>query len=251
MKSKKIIILVVSIVVLFLIIIGGYIGYKFYLVNKFESEVNYNSLSYLRSNDDINIMVRTSLDDTYSTYNNLNFVLPDNFEKINIENNNQDIYQTDRYYLNYENENRYDASISISTYENIYDGIMNDDMVVFGESFKNADYASILEREEIYNNQELFEEIFDEYGEKVNIFDSSDEIKFNYLAHNIYNILIGDYNIKLIDGDLDGYMYLHNNKIYEVHILKGNQSFVISFNNNNTNYFNEVNVRDFLTKIIL
>ena len=30
MKSKKIIILVVSIVVLFLIIIGGYIGYKFY-----------------------------------------------------------------------------------------------------------------------------------------------------------------------------------------------------------------------------
>lgn len=251
MKSKKIIILVVSIVVLFLIIIGGYIGYKFYLVNKFEAEVNYDSLSYLRSNDDINIMVRTSLDDTYSTYNNLNFVLPDNFEKINAENNNQDIYQTERYYLNYENENSYDASISISTYENIYDGIMNDDMVVFGESFKNADYASILEREEIYNNQELFDEIFDEYGEKVNIFDSSDEIKFNYLAHNIYNILIGDYNIKLIDGDLDGYMYLHNNKIYEVHILKGNQSFVISFNNNNTNYFNEVNVRDFLTKIIL
>lgn len=251
MKSKKIIILVVSIVVLFLVIVGGYIGYKFYLVNKFESEVNYNSLSYLRSNDDINIMVRTSLDDTYSTYNNLNFVLPDNFEKINAENNNQDIYQTERYYLNYENENRYDASISISTYENIYNGIMNDDMIVFNESFKNADYASILEREEIYNNQELFEEIFDEYGEKVNIFDSSDDIKFNYLAHNIYNILIGDYNIKLINGDLDGYMYLHNNKIYEVHILKGNQSFVISFNNNNTNYFNEVNVRDFLTKIIL
>lgn len=251
MKSKKIIILVVSIVVLFLIIIGGYIGYKFYLVNKFEAEVNYDSLSYLRSNDDINIMVRTSLDDTYSTYNNLNFVLPDNFEKINAENNNQDIYQTDRYYLNYENENSYDASISISTYENIYDGIMNNDMVVFGESFKNADYASILEREEIYNNQELFEEIFDEYGEKVNIFDSSDEIKFNYLAHLIYNTLMGDYNIKLIDGDLEGYMYLYNNKIYEVHILKGNQSFVISFNNNNTNYFNEVNVRDFLTKIIL
>lgn len=49
MKSKKIIILVVSIVVLFLIIIGGYIGYKFYLVNKFEAEVNYDSLSYLRS----------------------------------------------------------------------------------------------------------------------------------------------------------------------------------------------------------
>lgn len=251
MKSKKIIILVVSIVVLFLIIIGGYVGYKFYLVNKFEAEVNYDSLSYLRSNDDINIMVRTSLDDTYSTYNNLNFVLPDNFEKINIENNNQDIYQTDRYYLNYENKNNYDASISISKYKNIYNGIMNDDMIVFNESFKNADYASILEREEIYNNQELFDEIFDEYGEKVNIFDSSDDIKFNYLAHNIYNILIGDYNIKLIDGDLDGYMYLHNNKIYEVHILKGNQSFVISFNNNNTNYFNEVNVRDFLTKIIL
>ena len=74
MKSKKIIILVVTITILFLVIIGGYIGYKFYLVNKFESEVNYNSLSYLRSNDDINIMVRTSLDDTYYTYNNLNFV---------------------------------------------------------------------------------------------------------------------------------------------------------------------------------
>lgn len=251
MKSKKIIILVIAILGILFILGASFIGYKLYIVNKYDTNINQSVLANLRSDNEINIITKTNIDDVYTNYENLNFVLPADF-KIVDNSSDEDIFKTDRYYLNYKSDKEYDALISVSKYYNIYDAIVNDEMTVFGDTeFASSNYSKVLEREEIYNNQELFDEVFDDYGEKTNIFDSTDEIKLNYLSSVIYNTLIGDYNIKVIDGSLDGYMYNVNNKIYEVHLLKGNESYQISFQNSKENYFNEVIIRDFLTKIIL
>ena len=251
MKSKKILIVVIAILGVLFILGASFVGYKLYVVNKYDANINQSALANLRADNEINIITKTNIDDVYTSYENLNFVLPDGF-KIVDNSIEEDTFKTDRYYLNYSSDKEYDALISVSSYYNIYNAIVNDEMTVFGDAqFASSDYSKVLEREEIYNNQELFDEVIDEYGEKVNIFDSSDEIKLNYLSSVIYNTLIGDYNIKVIDRALDGYMYNVNNTIYEVHLLKGNESYQISFQNGKENYFNEVVVRDFLTKIIL
>ena len=93
--------------------------------------------------------------------------------------------------------------------------------------------------------------MFEEYGEVYDVFDEAKDIKLNYLLNNLYNTVIGDKNITLIDEGLEGYMITVNNNQYEVHLLSGQNEYIFIFKNENSNYFNKAVIQDFLYNVVL
>lgn len=252
MKKKKTIIVVIIIASLIVLSVLGYFGYKFYLINKYETIVNQTALANLNSNSKIVIMPNNGGNNDYTSYENINFVLPQGFEIISTANDNDDNnFNLEDYYLNYDN-GRYDASISVGVYPNLYNALTNNDNSFFDlDSIKDLDTVKLLNNEEIYNNTILYEEMFEEYGEVSDVFDEAKDIKLNYLLNNLYNTVIGDKNITLIDEGLEGYMITVNNNQYEVHLLSGQNEYIFIFKNENSNYFNKAVIQDFLYNVVL
>ena len=241
MKSKKGLLVVLVILVL---LIGAYFGYKLYLISYYsDKSLNYSfkeiSDAYQMNN---NITVNTQkLDDKDYLQ----------FKEIKIKNNfknfiKNDIDDTSVIYTNKSNKSQITISIN-STYLDFY-YLVESDLEGEGVDNKNTTYQDridYLKKNNVTNDLELFNFLASNNYKK-NVFTSIKDIKGAYATYLVAQIMVPQ-KLTKISGDLKGYIR-EKNDIKEVNILKNNKRYMFMLIGD---YFTEDKVNDLLNTIII
>lgn len=241
MKSKKGLLVVLVILVL---LIGAYFGYKLYLISYYsDKSLNYSfkeiSDAYKMNN---NITVNTKkLDDKDYLQ----------FKEIKIKNNfknfiKNDIDDTSVIYTNKSNKSQITISIN-STYLDFY-YLVESDLEGEGVDNKNTTYQDridYLKKNNVTNDLELFNFLASNNYKK-NVFTSIKDIKGAYATYLVAQIMVPQ-KLTKISGDLKGYIR-EKNDIKEVNILKNNKRYMFMLIGD---YFTEDKVNDLLNTIII
>ena len=239
MKNKKGLLIVLVILVL---LIGAYFGYKLYLISYYsDKSLNYSfkeiSNAYKMNN---NITVNTKkLDDKDYLQ----------FKEIKIKNDfknftKNDIDDTSVIYTNKSNKSQITISIN-PTYLDFYFLVESN---LEGADNKNTIYQDridYLKKNNVINDLELFNFLASNNYKK-NVFTSIKDIKGAYATYLVAQIMVPQ-KLTKISGDLKGYIR-EKNDIKEVNILKNNKRYMFMLIGD---YFTEDKVNDLLNTIII
>lgn len=228
MKSKTLVI--AGFLLAFIII--QFFGYRiaFLFVNKPVEGNNYETLFNIGKD----IEVKRELTSDIKRYVDLKYP---NFEDEFIFNStgSNSTYQT---YNTYSESNQYSviASYKVGIATNYYDTL--------SKEYKNK---LLLQEYDIVNNFDVIDYLKDNYKKKVNIFSSNSSIKMHKLMNEYANTVLTKGVIREITGDLNGFMIISDDKNkFEINLKEGEKYYYFEFNNNNTEYFTEEYVIDFL-----
>lgn len=230
MKKKNVIIISIIIVVL---AATCFIGYKYYLLNKYSTSQFDNEYSYfldiLKKKDTYTIEHKENPAYNYLTYDKLklenvftNYVLKDQ------DQNNLVEYQL------YENDKVISSVMFLET-----------NPIYKSEIFKDEEKIpidNILKRHNLQDTLELFEYLTDNENKNCTIFSSKEDIKENYAIKKALTMAYGDtedtnnnlQSITFIDGQYKGYLMtyptsyeiniLWDEKVYSIFLIKTNLS---------------------------
>lgn len=231
MKSKTLII--AGILLAFIII--QFFSYRiaFLQVNKPVEGSNYETLF----NEGEKITVKRELTNDIKKYVDLRYP---NFEDEFTFNNagSTSIYQT---YNTYSKSNQYTvvASYKVGVATTYYDKL--------AEEYQNK---ILLQEYDITNNFDVIDYLKENYKKKVNVFSSDSDIKMNKLMNEYANTILTQGVIRKIEGDLNGFMIVSKDKNkFEINLKEGEKYYYFEFNNNNSEYFTEEYVINFLNYV--
>jgi hypothetical protein len=247
--KKKFIIGVV--VVLFLAV--AYLGYKVILLNNYKvSETENEFLNKLKdSGDTINIKTVTN-SDTKETFENVVYSnIFDNFVLDETKSSNEGSQRYKTYNLK-DNAGNLRAMFKVGSSDyDYYDILVSNDISTFSVDLKNINRKELVEKFNIKNNIDLIKYIINHYQDSVNIFSSRDEIEMYYLIKTFTNTIIPVSKISIIDGDIDGWMFIiKDNAYYEIHLLHNKEKYFFTFaNGTNEEYFTLNDIKEFLNTV--
>lgn len=231
MKSKTLVI--AGILLAFIII--QFFGYRiaFLFVNKPVEGKNYETLFNVGEE----IKVKRELTNDIKRYVDLRYP---NFEDEFVFNStgSTSTYQT---YNTYSESNQYTvlASYKVGVATTYYDALVKE--------YKNK---LLLREYDITNNFDVIEYLKENYKKKVNIFSSNSNIKMHKLMNEYANTVLTNGVIREITGDLEGFMIMSKDKNkFEINLKEGEKYYYFEFNNNNTEYFTEEYVINFLNYV--
>ncbi len=232
MKKK-----ILAIVLVIIILIGAYFGYKAYSLYEYrmDNEVipNYDSLI---SNININEKVTKT-----------NQKLEDNeylkFENLKIQNKfpGFEISSTDKEYVKYNIRNEYNIVIAefwMGTEDSYMSRLNGKDMQDFYKSHN------------IKNDLDMIKYVSDNKNNKSTVLTSLNDIKCRYaLTTHILNVLPESEKIVEITGDNTGYILYGKDTLTEIVLLKDNKRYIFTFISKT--FFNEQFINEILNTITI
>lgn len=252
MKKKFII---VAVVVLTLVL--TYFGYKSFLLNNYKvnnSETENRFIEKLKDSGN-KISIRTvDILDTEKTKQFINVIIPDIFDNFALdetETSNVGSQRYETYKLN-DNYGNLTAMFKVGTSDyDYYDLLVSEDILTYSVDLKNINRKQLVEKFNINNNVDFIKYVIEHYEDSVNIFSSRDEIAMNYLIKTYTNTIIPISKIDIINGDLNGCMFIIRDKAYyEIHLLHNEKKYFFTFANGTDNeYFTLDDIKDFISKI--
>ena len=210
----------IKITILILLILTGFIIYKFIMLQKYNVE---------------EISINTS-----AIFN----------EKLNIKNNsiNDKKYKSmsyKDYFIGYvikeetDFKVKYDEKNEVSSFYNIikdkqYTNLLNNNSFTIFSDKNNSNFSTekymkdYLNSNNIKDDIDLLKYIKDNYYLKNSLFTSTSVMKGNYIINSFTQITLPEFNsITLIDGDLKGYI-INAKTIKEIHLLYNNDQYIIT-----------------------
>lgn len=250
MKKKQFIIIILFIIVL--LIYFGYKGYLFYYYKAYTHNQLKEAID--ESKETITLEKNTNLVETTNFENIIYPKLKDNFV-LKEDETMAEGYNYAPYYWYKDNKEKPEAAFKVGEYNyTMYDIISKEDLDIntFGFSFKNTNDKKLLKKYNITDETSLYKYILKHYKDNVNIFSSRDDMRINYLIKTFAEVALPYSKIYMIDGNYKGYMYVIGDLIYEVHLIKDNKNYVISFwNGQDKDYFNLDYIKEFLNHITI
>jgi len=243
LKKKK---LFLVIGILLIMLIGGFIGYKSYLLFKYK--VNKDEEGYkdfiegLNNHNTVTVKSNGKQDETeYISTGGIS--IKNDFSGF-IE-HSENIPLTKRYVL-------YDENKKVIAF--IMFGVNNYDKVEF---IKETDLIDknvsdkFFKKKDITNDIELFNYLVETKDKKLNIFSSIEEIKSTYVIYNVLSSYGMRKPMTYFEGDIVGYMSKYDDKTKEVHILGDNneQSYYITFYG--LDYFTDERILEVLENLVI
>lgn len=243
---KKIILTITTILV---VLVGGYIGYKSYNINKYD--VSNLGNTYQEILEKINNKKKITIthqepEEEYINFQNISF-------KNIIEGYTKEVDSSNTM-VKYKNEQE-KKQFSISIFETYLSTLISEDIEIFGNENENKKIVEniedvtarkrYLEENEITNDIELLEFLGKDYKQNLSLFDSINDAKGRYELHFLASIAIPEIkNMTEIVGDYTGYILNVNDKVQEVNLLVDNKRYIIIFNN-----FTEEEIHNFISSI--
>lgn len=258
MKKKYIIIIVV---ILLLLLVGGYLGYKIYYANYYDLSHIENFEKY-RDNfviDEEKFTITTTkiLEEEYLIFKNIKiknifagFESKFNSDEFEFPHSDDSIW----YVLKDNETNKQIAAIGFGRGTSMFEQY-NNDAYIFGDErvSETKNMSKVFEKYNIKNDIDLLKFIEKTKNDKNSIFDSIQDMKDFYSIH-LLNV-VGYSNIeelKLIDGNYEGYMIKHNmdsGYIKEYNILKDGKRYCLTFIG--LEYFTEEKIQDLLNTLVI
>jgi hypothetical protein len=251
--KKKFIIVVIVVLVLAL----AYFGYKGFLLNDYKvnaSETGNKLLEKLKNSGDTINVKTVDISDTEKTTEFENVIYPnilDNFILDETKSTNEGTQRYKTYNLN-DDSGKLRAMFKVGSSDyDYYDILISNETSTFGVDLKNINRKNLVEKFNIKNNIDLIKYIINHYDNSVNIFSSKDEIKMNYLIKVFTNTALPISKINIIDGDINGIMFIiKDNAYYEIHLIHNKEKYFFTFaNGTNDEYFTLADIKGFLSKI--
>jgi hypothetical protein len=244
-------------VIVALILALVYFGYKGFLLINYKvsaNEIKNRFIGKLEdSNDTINIKTVDILNtEKTSKFENVVYLdIFDNFVLDETQSSNEGSQRYKTYNLK-DNSGNLKAMFKVGSSDyDYYDILISNDISTFGFNFKNINKKDLVEKFNIKSNVDLIKYIIEHYKDSVNIFSSRDEIEMNYLIKTFTNTIIPVSKINIIDGDINGYMFIvKDNAYYEIHIIHNKEKYFFTFADaTNEEYFTLTDIKKFISKI--
>ena len=247
---KKVVIIVGIVIIL---IVAGYIGYKTYILNKYNVANLGNTyqeiIESFNNKETVTINNQQLSEEEYTNFQNIKF-------KNIVEGYTKEEIDSTYPIMQYKNEIE-KKLISISTMENFVSLFTKDGITILGtmdsdeELPKNIESAekrkAYLEKNNITNDLELLDFLGRDYAKKVSLFDNINDIKGRYDLHYLTTIAMPKIkSITEITGDYTGYILNVNDTVQEVTLLINDKKYTITFSN-----FTEDEIYDFISSIII
>ena len=257
--KKKYIISIIAIILLLLI--GGYLGYKIYYANYYdlsniEGFEKYKD-KFVIDEESVTITTITLPEEEYLVFKNMK--VKNIFEGFESRFNSDEFehpHDTDSiwYVLKDNKLDKQIAAVGFGRGPSIFE-YYNNDAYVFGDSriTETINMAKLYEKYNITNDIELLKFIENTKNKKHSIFDSVNDMR-NFYSIHLLNI-VGYSNIeelKLIDGDYEGYMINHNmdgGYIKEYNILINGTRYCLTFVG--LEYFTDEKIQDLLNTLVI
>ncbi len=229
---KKKIILIISFIIVLLVAYFGYKGFNLYYFNtsNFEKFTEQFSIS-----DTITLKLKDTKNNDYFQYKNIK-IRNDfkDYEQLeldtNVDNTSPKLVLKD---ATHNTSKAFWMGIA-DTY--VY--LSKADKTLYGTNdnrITNTNLTSILEKNNIYSDIELFNYLSNQKYVRNNIFTSVKKMKENYAIQFITSVMIPEISsITLINGDYEGYIFNLKDNMREVSILKNNKRYVFSFISDST-----------------
>lgn len=244
---------IITAIIWVLVLSIAYCGYKMFLLYNYKTDVNTKLKTQLQDVDVITINSNPNVDPTKRVkfkkllYQRIGTSFE--FDEETFANNGKENYYT--YIYNDEVLNTYAAIFKIGLTYSLHDILDTNSNEKYDFNFKNINRNKLLSKYNLNNDYELLKYIVHNYGKEMNVLNSGDRIKFNYAMTTFANVMIPAYKISLIEGDYQGYIYtVPDESLYEVHIINGDQNYVMSFTNGpHSSYFTLDNIKQFISNI--
>lgn len=245
---KKVIVIVSVILVL---VIGGYLGYKLYILNKHDLSNLGDSypkiLEKINNKNKVTINNQKLSEEEYTNFQNIKF-------KNVVEGYIKEEIDSTYPIMQYKNEEE-KKLISISTMENFVSSFTKSGITILGTMDSNEEIPkdienpekrkSYLEKNNITNDLKLLEFLEKDYKKKVSLLDSINDIKGKYELHYLVSLAIPKVkSITEVTGDYTGYILNINDKVQEADLLINDKKYIVTFNN-----FTDEEIYDFISSI--
>ena len=218
--KKKIIIIVI-------ILILAFLGYKFYLLNKYDVE---------KRDIDNNVIFKDNIMINLKEYKGDLF----DYDNISFRNDFKDYTKNDHdWYIKRDKNNEVIAAIYLTKMEQYHNLLTDGNLEMFNDDdkkeivnkfFTEEDRDAFLKENNINNDIDLMNYIKDNYYLKNNLLTCSKRMKQNYIVNSFVEISLPTFSkITLIKGDLSGYIFHANENIRQVHILSDDYQYIMSF----------------------
>ena len=214
-----------KILLIIIVIVTFLITYKFVMLNKYHV-------------DEISLYKENIFSDTLTISSKGNTSNLFNYEKIRFQDNFSNLPKKGEFYVKYNNDNEIIASMSISKLPQYYELLHDNSLLITRQSnkdlFSEKDLDIFLKDKNINNDIDLLNYIKEKYYLNTSIFDTMKKIKQDYIINAFVNEQIFTSNdentntITLIQGDLTGYIYNIGQNTREIHILYGNEQYIIT-----------------------
>ncbi len=242
MKKKK---TVLFIVVLFVMLLCGFIGYKTYLLSKYKIYKDDNYLRFIEGlvNHDV-ITIKSN-----GKQDNVEYISSDGISLKNDYSDfthvNEDITMFKMYVL-YDEKKNFISCISFGEDKNEKVELIKSTDVVDSKVINK-----FLEKNNITNDMELLDYLIRTKDEKNNIFTSAAEIKCTYVIHYIMDSFASGSPVTYFEGDITGYMTKVSDKAKEVFVFKDKdgQGYYITFMG--LDYFTDERILDVLENLVI
>ncbi len=231
-KKSKIKSIIVTIVVIFLLLVGIFFSYKLVLLNRYtvskDKDVS-DVIKGLKNSKTIKIYKKTIPDSDYLVEGDIK-IRNDfkDYEKLTMKNMPNSYVK----YEKYNEKTKEKEGISISNFMQFIDGFTSNDITFYNDSktniidnFNKADRKYFLLKNDINNDVDYFKYVEENYYKENNIFMSKREMMENY-AFNLYTSIVIPVvdSITYIDGDYTGFMIKKANTISTT-IIRNNKQY--------------------------
>ncbi len=247
---------VAIVLVLLILLIGGYFGIKgFYLyyydIHNMVAQ-DYNSVKEGLKVKDTMTIKKSDSDYEYLTYKDVK--IKNEFKDFELSKEDDD--SSDKYILYGENK-KVKASFWIGTTDSYVYSLTNDS-TLFGTGDKritNANISNILKKNNINNDLELFKFLSQNEDVKSNIFTPIKQMKENYVLQFMTWVVMPKLDsITLIDGDYEGYILnlkvASGSSVREARIIHDDKTYMFLFLSNDNDYFKDEDINNLLNTVV-
>lgn len=232
MKKKNIILYVT---IGFIFLIGAYLTYKTYIINKysFNDEIKLD----ISLKEPWKIEVKTLKDKEYFKLGEVR--IRNEFKKFKRDENKNSYSLKDK-------EGNQTANISYFKYVTYTDGLTTN-LIINGSTDQDQKVIEeFMEKHEFKDDTEFIKYLLEYEQKKQNLFANTKMIKDGYVAEYLKNNILEDGNIYILEGDYKGYV-IEDEEKFEANILDENTKHIITFKGKD--YFDKEKVMELLSTI--
>ena len=224
--KKKTILIISSIIVLFI----AYFGYKGFNLYYFTTQDFEISAEQFNISDTITLKHKDIQDNDYFQYKNIK--IRNDFKEFEQLESNTNVDTFSPKFVLKDATNNTSKSFWMGI-DDPYVYLLKADKTLYGTNahrITNTNLTSILEKNNIHNDVELFHYLSSQKNVRNNIFTSVQKMKENYAIQFMISVIMPTMDsITLIHGDYEGYIFNLKDNTKEVSILKNDKRYVFIF----------------------